>query len=64
MAIKCHLRFNTAQHSVHPIPGKLRRGHGGGTAVLVDGVRVFRQFVWLGVDSVKMALSRPAHQYP
>jgi len=24
--------------------------------------RVFRQFVWLGVGSVKMALSRPTHQ--
>src|SRR5215216_5761314 len=24
--------------------------------------RVFRQFVWLGVGSGKMALSRPAHQ--
>jgi hypothetical protein len=35
-------------------------------AVLGDGVRVFEQFVWLGVGSVKMALSRPAHavQYP
>jgi len=25
-------------------------------------VRVFRQFAWLGVGSVKMALSRPTHQ--
>jgi hypothetical protein len=25
-------------------------------------LRVFRQFVWLGVGSVKVALSRPAHQ--
>jgi hypothetical protein len=25
------------------------------------GVRVFRQFAWLEVDSVKMALPRPAH---
>ena len=25
-------------------------------------LRVFRQFAWLGVGSVKMALSRPAHQ--
>ncbi len=24
--------------------------------------RVFKQFTWLGVDSVKVALSRPAHQ--
>ena len=36
-----------AQHSVHPTGGSLR---------------VFRQFAWLGVGSVKMALSRPAHQ--
>jgi hypothetical protein len=27
-------------------------------------VRVFKQFAWLGVGSVKVALSRPAHQYP
>jgi len=27
-------------------------------------VRVFRQFLWLEVGSVKMALSRPTHQYP
>ena len=26
------------------------------------GVRVFKHFAWLGVDSGKMALSRPAHQ--
>src|SRR5215213_1011833 len=37
----------TAQHSVHPTGGSLR---------------VFRQFSWLEVGSVKMALSRPAHQ--
>jgi len=36
-----------AQHSVHPTGGSLR---------------VFKQFVWLGVGSVKMALSRPTHQ--
>jgi hypothetical protein len=36
-----------AQHSVYPTGGSLR---------------VFRQFVWLGVDSVKAAVSRPAHQ--
>jgi len=41
---------------VHPIPGKVRRGHGGGS------LRVFKHFVWLGVGSVKVALSRPAHQ--
>jgi len=45
-----------AQHSVHPIPGKVRRGHGGGSR------RVFRQFAWLEVGSGKMALSSPAHQ--
>src|SRR5215207_8464830 len=33
-----------------------QRGHGGGS------LRVFRQFVWLEVDSIKVALSRPAHQ--
>jgi len=37
----------TAEHSVHPTGGSLR---------------VFKQFAWLGVGSVKMALSRPAHQ--
>jgi hypothetical protein len=37
----------TAQHSVHPTGGSLR---------------VFRHFVWLGVGSVKVALSRPTHQ--
>ena len=36
-----------AQHSVHPTGGSLR---------------VFKLFAWLGVGSVKMALSRPAHQ--
>ena len=36
-----------AQHSVHPTGGSLR---------------VFRQFWWLGVGSVKMAFSRPTHQ--
>jgi hypothetical protein len=45
-------------HDVHPIPDKVRRGHGGGS------LRVFRQFSWLEVVSVKLALSRPAHQYP
>ena len=51
-----------AQHSVHPNPGKVRRGQGGGTAVLGDGVRVFKQFAWLEVDSDKIAFSRPTHQ--
>jgi hypothetical protein len=46
-------RANTAC-SVHPIPCKERRGHGGGTR------HVFEQFAWLGVGSVKVALSRPA----
>ena len=36
-----------AQHSVHPTGGSLR---------------VSKQFVWLEAGSVKMALSRPAHQ--
>jgi len=39
--------MKTAQHSVHPTGGSLR---------------VFRQFVWLGVGSGKVAFSRPAHQ--
>jgi hypothetical protein len=47
-----------AQHSVHPISGKERRSHGGGSR------RVFGQFSWLGVGSGKMAFSRPTHQYP
>jgi len=41
---------------VHPIPGKERRGHGGGS------LRVFKQFAWLEAGSGKMALSRLAHQ--
>jgi hypothetical protein len=36
-----------AQHSVHPTGGSLR---------------VFRQFAWLEVGSVKMVFSRLAHQ--
>jgi hypothetical protein len=35
------------QHSVHPTGGSLR---------------VFKQFAWLEVVSVKLALSRPTHQ--
>jgi hypothetical protein len=50
------MKNNEAQHSVHPIPDKDRRGHGGGS------LRVFKRFVWLGVGSGKMTLSRPAHQ--
>jgi hypothetical protein len=41
---------------VHPNPGKVRRGHDGGSR------RVFRQFAWLEVGSGKVALSRLAHQ--
>ena len=41
------LSKTTAQHSVHLTGGSLR---------------VFRQFVWLGVGSGKVASSRPAHQ--
>ena len=51
-------KVKNAQHSVHPIPSKLRGGHGGGSR------RVFRQFAWLGVGSGKMALPHPTHQYP
>ena len=43
------------QQCVHPTPEK-HRGHDGGS------LRVFRQFAWLEVGSVKMALSRPTHQ--
>ncbi len=45
-----------SQQSVHPIPGKVRRGHDDGS------LRVFRHFAWLEVGSVKAALSCPAHQ--
>jgi hypothetical protein len=46
----------TTRHAgVHSIPEE-HRGHGGGS------LRVFRQFVGLGVGSGKIALSRPAHQ--
>ncbi len=45
--------MHTAQHSVHPNPGKVRRGWRGGS------LRVFKQFAWLERDSVKVALSRP-----
>ena len=30
--------------------------------LLLRSVRVFKQFSWLGVGSVKVALSRPTHQ--
>ena len=45
-----------AQHSVHPIPGSVRRGWRRGS------LRVFKQFAWLVVGSVKVASSRPAYQ--
>ena len=50
MMTTCHrysLRRKAAQHSVHPTGGSLR---------------VFEQFVWLGVGSGKTVLSRPTHQ--
>ena len=40
------LTSTATQHSVHPTGGSRR---------------VFGQFVWLEVDSVKAAFSRPAH---
>jgi len=43
---ECH-PIQRTQQSVHPTGGSLR---------------VFKQFAWLGVGSVKMAFSRPAHQ--
>jgi hypothetical protein len=46
------------QHSVHPSSGKERRSHGVGSR------RVFRPFAWLEVNTSKMTLSHPAHQYP
>jgi hypothetical protein len=58
LKLKRPVHENAAQHRVHPNPGNVRRGHGGGT------LRVFRQFSWLEVGSAKAALSRPAHQYP
>jgi hypothetical protein len=41
-----HRFLCSAQHCVHPVGRSLR---------------VFRQFAWLEVGSVKMALSRPTH---
>ena len=32
--------------------------------LLLRSVRVFRQFVWLEADSIKVASPRPTHQYP
>ena len=41
------VRQKASQHSVHPTGGSLR---------------VFRHLAWLEADSVKIALSHPAHQ--
>jgi hypothetical protein len=46
--------------SVHPIPEE-HRGHGGGTLRSAHALRAVRQFAWLGVGTVKAALSRPTH---
>ena len=46
---------------VRPNPDNVRLCLGGGTAARRDGVRVFGQFAWPEVGSVKMAFSRPAH---
>ena len=43
----------TLRQAQGPLVGLLPRLGG-------DSVRVFRQFAWLGVGSVKVALSRPA----
>lgn len=43
----CLAFIGFAQHNVHPTGGTLR---------------VFKHFAWLEVGSVKVALSRPAHQ--
>src|SRR5215216_7489346 len=42
-----YLANTAAQHSVHPTG---------------ESLRVFRHFAWLGVRSVKVALSRSTHQ--
>jgi len=44
---------------VRPNPDNVRLCLGGGTAARRDGVRVFGQFAWPEVGSVKMAFSRP-----
>jgi hypothetical protein len=49
------LKYRPTQRAPDPSTGS---GTAGGT------LRVFRQFVWRGVGSVKMALSHPTHQYP
>jgi len=59
------------EHAQPGVPGDHRdnapdpstgSGTAGGTAVLGDGVRVFKQFAWLEVGSGKAMLSRSAHQ--
>jgi hypothetical protein len=47
--------------SVHPT---LRQAQGPLVGLPLRGVRDFKRFLWLEIDSVKMALSRPTHQYP
>jgi hypothetical protein len=47
-----------AQHSVHLIPGKERRGRGGGTR------RVSKHFAGLEFGSGKVAWSRPPTSTP
>jgi hypothetical protein len=47
----------------------LRGGSGSNASPLPDHTtcgmrRVFKPFAWLEVGSAKVALSRPAHQYP
>jgi group II intron reverse transcriptase/maturase len=61
---KPHVRFdvagngNQAYKTQAPFPDPTTRLVG----LLLRSVRVFRQFVWLEVGSVKMALSRPTYQ--
>jgi hypothetical protein len=38
---------------MHPIPDKVRRGRGGGTAARRDCVRVFEQLSWLKLVPLK-----------
>jgi len=44
---------------VHPT---LRQAQGPLVGLLLRSVRVFKQFAWLKVGSVKAALSQPTHQ--
>ena len=50
-----------AHHSVHPIPGNPGTEQPG-LAWWDASRRVFRQFAWLEVGFVQVALSRPVHQ--